>query len=126
MANKTKEFRKAVESDVVVGNVFHYPERYGDPAFESEIEEALRLSDPYKAFHDTDGCRHGLKDAMIEVHPSKKIKLWKWPEEEHGRCTGCYFHKGECTVTMDIEPCSNHIYKTEKPEPEFIEVEVEE
>ncbi len=57
----------------------------------------------------------------------KKIKLWKWPEEGSGRerCKGCHADtERKCLQIRKSFLCGGCIWKTEKPEPEFIEVEV--
>ena len=54
----------------------------------------------------------------------KKVKLWKWPSSND--CDGCYFDDDDdCTAPPVAEVgCIAHIYKEERPVPEFIEVEI--
>jgi len=57
-----------------------------------------------------------------------KIKLWRWPEvDPRDKCQGCHYEHTD-TYCRNYE-CGYGILKLQKPnepEPEFVEVEVEE
>lgn len=53
----------------------------------------------------------------------KTVRLWKWPEEIKEMCDGCY---GEHVTGFSLcDGCEGFIFKIEKPEPEFFDVDVE-
>lgn len=68
-----------------------------------------------------------LDNADFEVEKkTKKIKLWKWPKDIDDHCIGCIGEEEPLLCGELAIDCNDCIWKTEKPEPEFIEVEVDE
>lgn len=68
--------------------------------------------------HPCEGC------GRIGGISKKTIRLYKWPRVNPGSCKGCYFGRN-CSPTY-CNNCGFSIFKLEKPDFEFIDVEIEE
>jgi hypothetical protein len=60
--------RPATPADVMEGAVMWFPEWSADGRQWSIVSSVYDVEDPWKAWMDEDGSRHGLRGAFIEVN----------------------------------------------------------
>lgn len=75
--------------------------------------------------HTTHPCEGCGRIGGISV---KTIRLYKCPAESMGNCDGCYLYDsdGTCKTNRGFDHCGMYIFRPEKPEIEFIDVEIPE